>query len=131
MLTVDKINPAVQKAEYAVRGEIALRAEEWKQAISEIYRTLKPGGHAQFLEYSYHRPEPSPARKQFSKLLRELYAYKGLLCNIGELLPSWLKEAGFVNIVMEADKTENAAWRTACSKLFRTNLPLHDMKVGG
>ena len=35
MLTVDDLNPAVHKVQYAVRGELAIKAEEFREALKD------------------------------------------------------------------------------------------------
>jgi hypothetical protein len=35
MLTLDDLNPAVHKVQYAVRGELAIKAEEFREALKD------------------------------------------------------------------------------------------------
>lgn len=35
MLTVDDLNPAVHNVQYAVRGELAIKAEEFREALKD------------------------------------------------------------------------------------------------
>ena len=35
MLTVDDLNPAVHNVQYAVRGELAIKAEEFREALRD------------------------------------------------------------------------------------------------
>ena len=35
MLTVDDLNPAVLNVQYAVRGELAIKAEEFREALKD------------------------------------------------------------------------------------------------
>jgi len=87
----------------------ALRAEEWPQAISELYRTVKAGGHVQLLEYSYHRPITSDTQRQFFNILLALFAAKGLSPYISDRIPSLLEEAGFTDVVVRRENIPIAA----------------------
>jgi len=40
MLTVDDLNPAVHNVQYAVRGELAIKSEEFREALKDPNSTL-------------------------------------------------------------------------------------------
>lgn len=82
----------------------ALSQEEWRRALSEIYRILRPGG-VMILEESSVGPilskngQPSaaevPHTARLEGLLFQFFEKKGLILRIGRSLPALAKIAGF------------------------------------
>jgi len=71
----------------------ALRLQQWKEAISEIHRILKPGGYVAFVE-----PRDivtGDYGNKFNRYLRAMFAKNGLVMEAAEKLPDLLKEQGF------------------------------------
>jgi len=42
MLTLDDLNPAVHNVQYAVRGELAIKAEEFREALKDPKASSSP-----------------------------------------------------------------------------------------
>jgi len=75
----------------------AFQKRDWDSAVSEYFRTLKPGGHVQFLEYSTTWGKTELSKTQ-TKLMTSLGEAAGFVPDCGVFLPEWLAAAGFTNI---------------------------------
>lgn len=78
----------------------ALLVDEWPEAISEIYRVLKPDGHVQLIEL--HMTDvinAGPAFSRAAKLFDDVLHKRGLLPDCAKQLGRMLGNAGFVDIV--------------------------------
>ncbi|KAJ3564974.1 hypothetical protein NP233_g7937 [Leucocoprinus birnbaumii] len=86
-----------------------LRAHEWPQAISELYRVTKPGGWIQVFEPDAWTSGPS--MNKISELLLKISDDQGTMwCEIGQRIPSFLERSGFVNIRHNPRATVCGAW---------------------
>jgi hypothetical protein len=86
----------------------ALTNTEWPQAIEGMFKVLRPGGWIQLGEAGpWHAGE---ANVKLVELVRTLFVSRGLLLDIANDLPNFLKEAGFINIVIEAQDIPLGAW---------------------
>ncbi|KAJ3733115.1 S-adenosyl-L-methionine-dependent methyltransferase [Lentinula guzmanii] len=77
----------------------ALTKEQWPNALSELYRVLKPGAWIQLMETG-----PTPKMYSGPKMRRmvdswaSLYRLRGLVTDIQDILEQLLSEAGFVEV---------------------------------
>jgi len=81
----------------------ALLATEWPIAVSEIFRVMKHGGTAQFLEF-YHTIPLSPnlvASRKFDRIIDALYEENGLMRDCAAQISKMLAYAGFVDIKVD------------------------------
>ena len=88
---------------------LALTKAEWKKVISEIYRVLKPGGYAQFVEIDsnwYSGPQTA-AHIQFLSTFLEA---KGLDLQCCKHIPPWMTAAGFVDVRTEEITVKIGKW---------------------
>ncbi|CCM01345.1 uncharacterized protein FIBRA_03395 [Fibroporia radiculosa] len=77
----------------------ALRAEEWKLAVGEMYRVLVPGGWVQLGEVG--RWEAGPVTAKATSLIHALFAAKGMVADCAVQIPDMLRGAGFATIHIE------------------------------
>lgn len=77
----------------------ALRAEEWKQAIVEMYRALTPGGWVQLGEVGLW--EAGPVTTKHMAVVDALFLARGLVVDCAVQIPDLLRDAGFDNIRIE------------------------------
>ncbi len=87
----------------------ALREHEWRQAVSEIYRVLKPGGWVQLFEWEGWVSGPALA-KHLEMIYRFSEKQGTMWRNITKCLPEFLKETGFINLCQDPRKTPIGAW---------------------
>ncbi|KIK54430.1 hypothetical protein GYMLUDRAFT_100104 [Collybiopsis luxurians FD-317 M1] len=77
----------------------ALTTEQWRSALNELKRVLKPGGWIQFMETG---PTPEvysgPAMKRMVDSWAALYRLRGLVPEIQNILGQLLADAGFVDV---------------------------------
>ena len=88
---------------------LALTKAEWKSVISEIYRVLKPGGYAQFVEIDsnwYSGPKTTAHVAFLSTFLQA----KGLDLHCCEHIAEWMTAAGFVNVRTEEITVKIGKW---------------------
>ncbi|KAH8118756.1 S-adenosyl-L-methionine-dependent methyltransferase [Phellopilus nigrolimitatus] len=77
-------------------------ASEWPIALAQIFRVMKPGAHAQFVELDLPSwANGGPEAKRWAMLCKDIYGIKGLMIDCGERLPTMLKEAGFSDVTTE------------------------------
>jgi len=86
-----------------------LREHEWRQAISEMYRVLKPGGWVQLFEMEIWVSGPALA-KHLETLYRLADKQGTMWRNITKRIPGFLKESGFINLRQDVRKTPLGAW---------------------
>jgi hypothetical protein len=87
----------------------SLRKQEWRQALSEIYRTLKPGGWVQSFELRTWHSGLALAKHLdlFYKLSDDL----GMMHrDIAIQLPDFLEQSGFIDIHQDTRGTPLGAW---------------------
>ncbi|KAG7441924.1 S-adenosyl-L-methionine-dependent methyltransferase [Guyanagaster necrorhizus] len=86
----------------------ALTNVEWPKAVEEMFKALRPGGWIQLGEAGpWHAGENNA---KLVELIRTLFVSRGLLLDIANDLPNLLKEAGFINIVIQAQDIPLGAW---------------------
>lgn len=86
----------------------ALRESEWKAAISEMHRVLRPGGWIQLGEVgTWHS---GPVTQRHRGLLYALFKSRELLLDVHESLPELLKAADFRNITVERRSMPLGKW---------------------
>lgn len=90
----------------------ALHSDQWKTALSEMYRTLTPGGWVQLFEPSHIFDTPSDAiNSNKAVLLRNnLCSVRGVVYDIVDHLSDWLEQAGFVNVKFEKRGLPMGSW---------------------
>jgi len=79
----------------------ALRRDKWPVALSELFRTLKPGGSVQLVENLYTCTVESGPIKRHFEIFDKVFAAHGLVREIAIELPQFLQEAGYVDITWE------------------------------
>lgn len=99
----------------------ALRELEWPQAISEIYRVLKPGGWVQLFELESGISGPAIA-KHFEMIYRLSDIQGTMWRNITKRLPDFLKESGFINLHQDPRRTPVGAWAGKDGVVGKKNL---------
>ena len=78
----------------------ALTGDDWVSGIAEIYRVLKPGGVAQFVEREWTCPEElryGPIQTYYD-FLEVTFNERGLVIQCASSIPKLAEKAGFVNI---------------------------------
>jgi len=88
---------------------LALTKTEWEEVISEIYRVLKPGGYAQFVEIdsNWYSGPKTAAHVEFLSTFLEA---KGLDLQCCEHIPGWMTAAGFVDVRTEEITVKIGKW---------------------
>ncbi|EIW78919.1 S-adenosyl-L-methionine-dependent methyltransferase [Coniophora puteana RWD-64-598 SS2] len=85
----------------------ALKVEEWRTAIAEMYRVLKPGGWVQLMESSFG----IRSDKKCYRIINKLFNSLGLLVeNRWERLQEMLKEVGFVDVHVRENVIRLEEW---------------------
>jgi hypothetical protein len=92
---------------------VALQAPQWKAALSEMYRTLIPGGYVQLFELSHRTKSPSEEVREHkvfvmrNKLTLEV---KHVVMDINDHLQAWLEECGFINVEIHRRGWPMGSW---------------------
>ncbi|KAF9446059.1 S-adenosyl-L-methionine-dependent methyltransferase [Macrolepiota fuliginosa MF-IS2] len=92
---------------------VALSPSQWQTALSEMFRTLAPGGWVQLFELHYMLVSPSEAlrkHKVFAMRNKLCYEVRHVVMDIVDHLPSWLEQAGFVNLRIEKRYLPLGSW---------------------
>jgi hypothetical protein len=92
---------------------VALQAEQWKAAVSEMYRVLAPGGWVQLFEPRERFMSPSPAitGHRFVGIRDKLSVdIRHIVVDVVDRLPNWLQEAGFVNLTIQKREMPMGSW---------------------
>jgi hypothetical protein len=87
--------------------------EQWRISLSEIHRTLIPGGWIQFLEPHHILQSPSEAIQNHKVFkAKNDYCFKNqIVINAFSFLERWLQDAGFVNVkVLEKRGLPLGSW---------------------
>jgi ubiquinone/menaquinone biosynthesis C-methylase UbiE len=98
----------------------ALTEEEWRMALTEIFRVLVPGGYIQLLEAGPWKAGAVTARHL--ELVSAFFGTRGLLLDCVARLPLFLREAGFENIQLEERQMLLGAWGGRDGEHGRNNL---------
>ncbi|KAF7790921.1 hypothetical protein EIP86_001879 [Pleurotus ostreatoroseus] len=77
----------------------ALQLHEWKQAISEMYRVITPGGWLQLGEVGSW--QAGPVTVEHIALLLALFKSRGLVLDVYKHIPKMMREAGFIDVYEE------------------------------
>jgi hypothetical protein len=92
---------------------VALQAEQWKAAVSEMYRVLAPGGWVQLFEPNrwFISPLAAITHHQIINIRDKLSEDKRhIVIDIVDCLPDWLEEAGFVNPTIQKRDMPLGSW---------------------
>jgi len=83
----------------------ALRPDDWKKAVSEMYRVVKPGGWVQLVEVPGHifLPEGETDERvdKMNNIQRTMRAHRGIVGDPTKNIPDLLEAQGFRNVVTE------------------------------
>jgi len=86
----------------------ALSQDDWKKAVSEIYRVLKPGGWAQILEVSGRlfvpEGETDGHADAFNNIAGQIRAGRGIVGDCFEDIPDLLRGQGFLNVAVVEER---------------------------
>ncbi|KIJ10168.1 hypothetical protein PAXINDRAFT_86429 [Paxillus involutus ATCC 200175] len=88
---------------------LALTKEEWNKVVHEIYRVLKDGGYAQFVEID-STWFSGPKTAAHVKFLNEFLEAKGLDLQCCDHIPELMATAGFVDIYTEEVIVQIGKW---------------------
>jgi len=88
----------------------ALTLEQWRAALSEIHRTLKPGGWVQLLEMDGKVVRGGAATDALYDVVYELSAKRGLVRDCCHRIPEILKELGFEHVTVENRDMPLGSW---------------------
>lgn len=91
----------------------ALQEEQWKAAISEMYRVVVPGGWIQLFEANHNFVSPSEAIREHKALLfrnKLSFEVRHIVIDIVHHLQTWLEQAGFVNVKIEKRGLPLGSW---------------------
>jgi len=77
---------------------------DWRLALEQMYRVLKPGGKLLFCE---HGIAPEPSVQKWQERLTPAWKKMAGGCHLNRPIPSYLEEAGFVVDAMETFYMEN------------------------
>lgn len=72
----------------------------WRQAISEHYRVLKPGGRIQLIEIVISKTDPLNIWTRFEPVVAAVFKKRGLLPDPIEHIETFLKDVGFIDILV-------------------------------
>ncbi|KAF9445131.1 S-adenosyl-L-methionine-dependent methyltransferase [Macrolepiota fuliginosa MF-IS2] len=92
---------------------VALSSSQWQTALSEMFRTLVPGGWVQLFELHSVLASPSEAlrkHKVFAIRDKLCYEVRHVVMDIVDHLPGWLEQAGFVNLRIEKRGLPLGSW---------------------
>lgn len=84
----------------------ALLREQWVEALSEMYRVLKPGGAIQLVELDPFHPVPeSPVVLYYREIHEKGFEAIGLPSDVVNNLQIMLTKAGFVDVAIDTKPT--------------------------
>lgn len=119
----------------------ALQAEQWKVAVSEMYRVLAPGGWVQLFEPKELFFSPLAAityHKIMAVRDKLLLDVRHIVLDVVDRLQNWLEEAGFVNVAIQKREMPLGSWAGEQGDLSRDvtigsleGIKLLVMKEGG
>jgi hypothetical protein len=92
---------------------VALQAPQWKAALSEMYRTLIPGGYVQLFELAQAVKSPSKeVRDHKAWMIRDKFCHevRHVVMDITDHLQSWLEQCGFINVTMVKRELPMGSW---------------------
>jgi len=78
----------------------ALKEQEWRRCLSELFRVTKAGGFLQLSEAGTIR-DPGPKTIQQRSMVSDLFKRRGLLRDCSKHIPDFLSEAGFEDVSVE------------------------------
>ncbi|EKM82147.1 hypothetical protein AGABI1DRAFT_112257 [Agaricus bisporus var. burnettii JB137-S8] len=91
----------------------AFQADQWKTAVSEMYRVLAPGGWVQLFEPREQLLSPLEAitnHKTLRILERLMADTRHIVNDVVDHLQHWLEEAGFVNLTIQKRGMPIGSW---------------------
>ncbi|KAI8380549.1 S-adenosyl-L-methionine-dependent methyltransferase [Choanephora cucurbitarum] len=81
---------------------MGLTDEDWKNALKEHYRVLKPGGYIESVEVNFNNMETAgPYTDKIHKAFKIVTERRGVVLNIAQELKDRFTQAGFENIVQK------------------------------
>lgn len=75
-----------------------LPSKLWPNLIREFYRTIKPGGKLQLVEYDLLFKKPGPVLTQVNEWYRAASATIGVDPDYSQYLVDYMEDAGFVDV---------------------------------
>lgn len=78
---------------------LGLTESMWNTAVSEMFRVLVPGGWVELVEIEMNMSGLKGTQSiAYNEMKKKLLQAKGLLGDVAKHLPSFLQDAGFVNV---------------------------------
>jgi hypothetical protein len=114
-----------------------LQRPQWKLALKELYRVLKPGGWIQLVEVDLANMGVGPESVRLAEVEKALFALKDLDLTTPSKLPGIAKDVGFIDVQIHdcpyALYGSSLANRKARENMYRGHLGLKPpvIKVGG
>ena len=89
---------------------------DWPRHVRDVYKTLKPGGRVEMQDVSYdcfQYGKRINTDHSWAAAFYEIFASKGLDYEVGKNLGTYLKEAGFVDVEVQAFRYPFGEWLTS------------------
>lgn len=75
-----------------------IKADKWNFVVSEMYRTLKPGGYIEIFEPDLYHHNPGPVQQAFDSFLKTQCEESGIEFALSDAIPKAIDAAGFTEL---------------------------------